>query len=158
MFFSLASVVQHIHSEQPLFKRAIAMSGTNLLMIPFSLSVHEQGYQDAMKAWGLADAPPEERIKALLERPAQDLIANLPPTVPIGLAVDGNLIPSMPTFEEIGDKGKSYPKGKTWCKELLIGDAQIDVSILKTRHMTFSDMLFLSLDQCFRIPQPAVEE
>ncbi|KAL1987849.1 hypothetical protein VTN96DRAFT_2252 [Rasamsonia emersonii] len=124
-----ASVVQHIHSEQPLFKRAIAMSGTNLLMIPFPLSVHEQGYEDAMKAWGLADATPEERIKALLERPAQDLISKLPPTVSIGFAVDGDLIPTMPTFEEIGDKGKSYPKGKTWCKELLIGNAQIDISV-----------------------------
>lgn len=119
------------------------MSGTNLLMIPFPLSVHEQGYEDAMKAWGLADATPEERIKALLERPAQDLISKLPPTVSIGFAVDGDLIPTMPTFEEIGDKGKSYPKGKTWCKELLIGNAQIDVGILQMRHMTFSDMLSL---------------
>jgi hypothetical protein len=108
------------------------MSGTNLFATPLPLSVHEQGYQDAIKAWGLADKTPEERIKALLETPAQDLITKLPPSVPTALAIDGDLIPNGPTFAEIGDKAKPYPKGHIWCKELLIGDAQIDVSVLQT--------------------------
>lgn len=124
----LASVLQHLHSDQPLFRRAIAMSGTNLLITPLPYEVHEQGYQAAIKAWGLDGLSPEERIKAILETPAQELITKLPPTVPISFAVDGDLIPSAPSFAEISDKDKPYPKGKAWCKELLIGDAEIDVS------------------------------
>ncbi|KAL2004006.1 hypothetical protein VTN02DRAFT_1069 [Thermoascus thermophilus] len=124
-----ASVTLHLHADKPLFKRAIAMSGTFLLMTPLPYSVHEDGYQQAMKALGLEKATPEERVKALLETPPQDLISKIPPSVPMLPALDGDLIPSALTYAQTADKSQQTLKAKSWCKDLLIGDAQIDASI-----------------------------
>lgn len=107
------------------------MSGTYLLVQPLPYSVHEEGYRQAMKALGLENATPEERIKALLETPPQDLISKIPPSVPVAPAVDGDLIPSALTYAQTADKTEKTLKAKAWCKDLLIGDAQIDVSVLK---------------------------
>jgi hypothetical protein len=106
------------------------MSGTNLLISPIPLAVHEQGYKVATQAWGLDSLSPENRVKAILDIPAAELVAKLPPSVPIGLAADGDAIPTPPSFTSISDKSSSgYPKGRSWCKEILIGDAQHDVRL-----------------------------
>lgn len=106
------------------------MSGTNLLISPMPLAVHEQGYQAAIQAWGLDGLSSENRVKAILDTPASELVAKLPPSVPIGLAADGDAIPTPPTFASVSDKSSSgYPKGRSWCKEILIGDAQHDVRL-----------------------------
>ncbi|KAL2222273.1 putative carboxylesterase [Thermoascus aurantiacus ATCC 26904] len=125
-----ASVTLHLHCDQPLFKRTIVMSGTYLLVQPLPYSVHEEGYRQAMKALGLENATPEERIKALLETPPQDLISKIPPSVPVAPAVDGDLIPSALTYAQTADKTEKTLKAKAWCKDLLIGDAQIDASVI----------------------------
>lgn len=106
------------------------MSGTNLLISPMPLAVHEQGYKAAIKAWGLDGLSPEDRVKAILDTPASELVAKLPPTVPIGLAADGDAIPTPPSFARISDRSSSgYLHGISWCEEILIGDAQHDVRL-----------------------------
>lgn len=124
----LASVTYHLHSDEALFKRAIVMSGTYFLTEPQSYELHEQNYQQAIAALGLSDATAEERLQVLLETPGQVLVSKIPPSVFSTPAIDGDMVLSTTTHDETSDKNSNIPKGKSWCKELMIGDAQMDVS------------------------------
>ncbi|RJE26204.1 Carboxylesterase [Aspergillus sclerotialis] len=125
-----ASVTYHLHSDEPLFKRAIVMSGTYFLTEPQPYEMHEQNYQKAMEALGLSNATADERLRVLLETPGQELISKIPPSVISAPAIDGDVVLSVATHAETSDKNSNVPKGKAWCKELMIGDAQMDASIM----------------------------
>ncbi|GAQ03075.1 uncharacterized MFS-type transporter C18.02 [Aspergillus lentulus] len=125
-----ACVTYHLDSDEQLFKRAIVMSGTCLLIKPLPYDLHEQNYQQAIAALGLADASPGERIKTLLETPGEDLVAKIPPTVLAVPAIDGDMVSSAVTYAQVAGKGSSFPRGKNWCEDLVIGDAQMDASIM----------------------------
>lgn len=103
------------------------MSGTSLLIQPLSYEMHEENYQKAMAAIGLENAPAEDRVKALLEMPGQELVTKLPPSVRFVPALDGSFIQSGVTYAQIGKRDSTMLPGKDWCKELLIGDAEVDV-------------------------------
>lgn len=104
------------------------MSGTNILLTPLPIEAHEKGYEAVIRAWGFDKLSPEDRVKAIIETPAAELVAKYPRNVPPSFAVDGDIIPTAPTIAQISDKSAAvYPVGKSWCKELLIGDAQHDV-------------------------------
>lgn len=120
----------HLNSEEALFKRAIAMSGTYFLSQPLPYEVHEQNYEKAISALGLSNSSsPEERIKALLEMPAADAVAQLPPSILSSPAIDGDIVPSTPSRSETASTTSDAPRGKNWCEDLMVGDAQIDVSM-----------------------------
>lgn len=123
-----ASLTYHLHSDKPLFKRAIVMSGSFFLLPALPYDMHEENYQQAIAALGLADATSEERIRVLLETPCQELIGKLPPSVRFVPALDGEIVRSAVTYAQVGDKGGNVPRGKTWCDSLLVGDTQMDVS------------------------------
>jgi hypothetical protein len=103
------------------------MSGTYLLLSPVSLDVQERSYQEAMKFWGLSDKNPEERIRFLLEAPA-DMLLKLPPSSLVATTLDNDLIPSRGSFNEVKCSQSIDPLGKSWCQDILIGDASADVS------------------------------
>lgn len=136
-----ASVTYHLHSEKPLFKRAIIMSGSFFLLPALPYDVHEENYQQAIAALGLTNATPEERIRVLLETPGQDLIGKLPPSVRFVPALDSDIVPSGVTHVQVGDKGGNVPRGKTWCDSLLVGDTQMDVSYTPERELTRCPLL-----------------
>ncbi|GKZ68625.1 hypothetical protein AnigIFM50267_003364 [Aspergillus niger] len=125
-----ASVTFHLDSETPLFKRAILMSGSRFFVQALPYDAHEGNYRQAISALGLENATSDERIKALLETPGQDLLAKLPPSVLTAPAVDGDMVPSTVTYAQVADRTSNIPKGKQWCRDLLIGDAQYDTNIL----------------------------
>ncbi|KAL4877999.1 Alpha/Beta hydrolase protein [Aspergillus karnatakaensis] len=125
-----ASVTYHLNSEKSLFKRAIAMSGTYFLTQPLPYEAHEGNYQKAIAALGLSDLSPEARIKALLETPGEDIISKLPPSILAVPAIDGDIASNAPSHAETGSTTSDVPKGKTWCHDLMVGDAQIDASII----------------------------
>jgi hypothetical protein len=104
------------------------MSGTYFLTQPLPYEAHEQNYQKAISALGLSDAGPEDRVKALLEMPAEEIISRLPPSILAVPAVDGDIAPSAPSRTETARSNSNEPRGKYWCHELMIGDAQMDVS------------------------------
>lgn len=104
------------------------MSGTYFLTDPQPYEIHEQNYQQAMQALGLSSATAYERLKFLLETPGQELICKIPPSVISAPAIDGDMVSSAATHAETSDKNSNIPKGKSWCKELMIGDAHMDVS------------------------------
>jgi hypothetical protein len=103
------------------------MSGTSLFVQPLPYEVHEQNYKKAMAALGLADATAEERVKALLEMPGHELIAKLPPSVLVAPAIDSDIVLPGVTYTELGKPNSEALPGNSWCQDLLIGDAEIDV-------------------------------
>ncbi|KAF9889576.1 hypothetical protein FE257_007084 [Aspergillus nanangensis] len=125
-----ASVTYHLNSDKALFRRAIAMSGSYFLTQSLPYEIHESNYEQAISALGLTNATPEERIKALLDTPGQDLIARLPPSILAVPAIDGDMVLSASSYAETGDPNSNTPRGKHWCEDLMIGDAQMDSSIL----------------------------
>ncbi|KAL2863394.1 putative carboxylesterase [Aspergillus lucknowensis] len=126
-----ASVTYHLNSEKALFKRAIVMSGTYFLSQPLPYEAHEQNYQNAIAALGLSNAAsPEERIKALSELPATEIVSRLPPSILAVPAIDGDIVPSAFSRAQTGCATSDEPRGKNWCHELMIGDAEIDASII----------------------------
>jgi hypothetical protein len=106
------------------------MSGNYFLIPPLPLSAHEENYKQAITALGLADIPAYERVRALMEIPAQELASRLEQSVIVAPAIDGDIVVDRPTFSDLADPKRIYPKGKNWCEALLIGDAEMDVSSL----------------------------
>jgi hypothetical protein len=104
------------------------MSGTPVLMTSQPFAFHEQNYQRVIGFLGLENASTEERIKVLLKTPAQEIITKLGPSVLSVSAIDGNLILGETTFQKILNTATIHPRGKAWCRDILIGDAQHDVS------------------------------
>jgi hypothetical protein len=118
----------HLHFTQPLFKRAIVMSRSYFLLPPLPVSKHEENYKEAIAALGLGHFPVDERIKALMDIPAQEIASRLPRSVLAAPAIDGDIITECPTFADLATPNNGYPKGNVWCQKLLVGDAQMDVS------------------------------
>ncbi|GIC87941.1 putative carboxylesterase [Aspergillus udagawae] len=125
-----ACVTYHLDSDEQLFKRAIVMSGTCLLIQPLPYDLHEQNYQQAIATLGLANSSSEERIRTLLETPGEDLVARIPPAVLAVPAIDGDIVSSAISYAQVADKASNFPRGKKWCEDLIIGDAQMDASIM----------------------------
>ncbi|KAL1852578.1 hypothetical protein Plec18170_005709 [Paecilomyces lecythidis] len=134
-----SSVTIHLLSDEPLFKRAVSMSGTYLLLPPLDYNIQEENYKAAIAALGLAEKTVEERIKLLLETPAQEVISKLPPSIALVPAIDGDLVPPGLSFSRTADSSSKLLTGNKWCKELLIGDAQIDASITAFLHSELKD-------------------
>jgi hypothetical protein len=120
-----------LHSEEPLFKRFVSMSGTSLMLPPLPLPVAESAYVSVAKALNLENLSGPERVKAIVEMPIETLLAKTPPTIPLMPVIDGDIIPGPTTFSQISSKvdDPTFPiPGKQWCESLLVGDCQFDVS------------------------------
>jgi len=119
-----------LHSTEPLFKRYMSMSGTSLTMKPLPPPVSEFAYSSVIDMFGLKGLSGSERIKALLELPAEKLLS-VPPNIPLMPVIDGDLIRNTLDFAHVSSKEDSSEldmPGRKWCKDLLIGDCQFDVS------------------------------
>lgn len=80
---------------------------------------------------GIVVKTPEERVHALLTMPVTEILSKLPPGLPLFPAIDGDIISVPTTYQDVVDLGTSNIPGKHWCKSLLIGDNQLDVSRTK---------------------------
>ena len=113
------------------------MSGTSLLSKAVDYTEHEQNYENATNALGLADMSSSERVAAILEMPASELISKLPPSILTAPAVDGDIISSALTYTQVGSLESTDLPGKSWCSDLLIGDAEADVRIVHTSRSVY---------------------
>lgn len=127
LIYGIVSATHHLHSEEPLFTRLMSLGGTSLLMKPLPSFVYEATYKTVMENLGLGSASASERVKALLEISPDELLAKTPPSLPLFPVCDGDLIPVHNSFEDIASQKQTLP-GKLWCKSILIGDCQFDVS------------------------------
>lgn len=107
------------------------MSGTCLVLRPVPKSVHEMFYQSFCEAQGLTNVSGQERIQMIEEIDSQKLLLNMHPGTPFLPVVDDDVINDIPTFNSVeawSSGGGSTIPGLQWCKELLVGDSQMDVS------------------------------
>ncbi|RAL15753.1 putative carboxylesterase [Aspergillus homomorphus CBS 101889] len=132
-----ASVACQLESEKPLFRRAIMMSGNRFFSSSLPYEIHEQSYQRAVAALGLADMSSEQRLNTLLNTSGEELVEKIPPSIIPRFAVDGDFVPPAMTYAQLADRTNHFPKGKDWCQELMVGDAQIDANII---HAIRSDL------------------
>lgn len=116
-----------LHSEEPLFERAIMMSGSSLLLGPVPDAVAEASYQKAVRQLYLDGMNPKDRMKTLLEMDGQKLRATLLQggfsPLPV---IDGDICPTGIDFKSLFD-GTLDLAGKKWCKSLILGDCEFDV-------------------------------
>ncbi|CAG5169765.1 uncharacterized protein ALTATR162_LOCUS7077 [Alternaria atra] len=120
-------------SKEPLMKRCLSTGGAILLFKPIPEFVAESSYQQAIEAFGLKDKSPEDRIKALLSIPLDDLWQKVPPTAPMLPSIDGITMPGSPDFLTVSSQEDSptfMMPGRKWCKAFMIGESKLDANIL----------------------------
>jgi carboxylesterase type B len=121
------SVAYHLHSKKPLFKRAMLMSGTTLLMPPVPPPVADSLYAKLIDALELNALEPERRLESLREADIRDLRAkSMQAGVPSLPVLDGDLIPVAIDWKGVLD-GSSQMSGRDWCEGIVIGDCAFDV-------------------------------
>lgn len=117
-------------SKEPLMKRCLSTGGAVLLFKPLPEVVAEAAYQKVVEAFGLADKSAEDRIKALLSIPVDDIWQKVPPGTPLVPYMDGELVPGEPSFLSVSSK-EDNPNflipGRKWCSALMIGESKLDV-------------------------------
>ncbi|OQO04118.1 hypothetical protein B0A48_10727 [Cryoendolithus antarcticus] len=127
------SVAYHLHSEEPLFKRAMLMSGTTLLMGPVPAAATEATYSRAVQALDLGELSDAEVVARLCNMDGQELRGTLMKAgVFAAPSVDGDIAPSEVTWTNVMD-GSLPLKGREWCEAVVIGDCAFDGSINSLR-------------------------
>ena len=112
-------------------KRCLSTGGAVLLFKPIAFEAAEPSYQKIIEAFGLTDKSPEERIKALLQIPMDDLWQKVPMGLPLLPTFDGETVPGMPDFEIVSsqdDNPAFLMPGRKWCSALMLGESKLDVS------------------------------
>ncbi|ORY15879.1 carboxylesteras-like protein [Clohesyomyces aquaticus] len=123
------SVLTQLYSKEPLFNRAICMSGTPIMLKPLPPPVAEMAYGMMLKELGLENATVEERIQRLLNIEPEELVAATSLNIPLLPYLDGDMIPSAASFEKLAGSSDQldFPvPGLKWCQDLMIGDCQHD--------------------------------
>jgi len=126
-----ASGTFHLHSAVPLFSQLIAMSGSSLVKAK-QPEVAEKSFNAALDllgraAEGMSDA---EKVERFLTASMEDVREKIGRKVPITPIVDGELIPQATSYSLMADAAetaKLFP-GIEWCKRIMVGDCQMDVS------------------------------
>jgi len=126
-------------SKEPLMKRCLSTGGAVLLFKPIPAAAAEASYKKVVEAFGLADKSPEDRIKALLSLPVDDLWQRVPLGVPLLPSIDGDLVPGEPNFVTVSsqaDDPSFVIPGRKWCAGLMIGESQLDVSVARVHFLS----------------------
>ncbi|KAL5404596.1 hypothetical protein PMIN03_009023 [Paraphaeosphaeria minitans] len=121
------AVLTQLFSTEPLFTRAIAMSGTPIMLKPLSVARAEATYESIIEALGLENASVEKRIQRLLTISAEELVEKTPMTARLAPYLDGRILPEAVTFEKLASTMDIL--GTKWCKQLMIGDCRHDGSV-----------------------------
>jgi hypothetical protein len=89
------------------------------------MQVADQAAIGVMSALGLgnSDDDTDEVIERLLRIPTEDLWQKIPPTIQFVPVVDGDIIPEDITFPAFKSKISTI----TSCKQIMLGDSQLDV-------------------------------
>ncbi|KAF1977256.1 alpha/beta-hydrolase [Bimuria novae-zelandiae CBS 107.79] len=121
------SVLLHHLSPYTTFNRAIAMSGTPLMLKPRTESEAQTSYETLMSIFGLDDKSVEERIEYLISVSPRELVEKTPMDLHLTPFEDGKLIREAITFEDLATE--EYDPNKKRPIELMIGDCQRDGNV-----------------------------
>lgn len=108
------------------------MGGTDLLMKPLPDFVTEGAYQTIVKRLGLDGLSPSERVEALVQMESGKVLQNVLPSDPLMPSIGSELSLVAHTYEAIyqGVQGPLKLPGRSWCKQIMVGDCQMDVGII----------------------------
>ncbi|PVI02247.1 carboxylesteras-like protein [Periconia macrospinosa] len=126
------SVVMLLTSQEPLMKRCLCTGGALFLFKPLPDFLVEATYQKVVEALGLKDKSPEERVKALVSLPADDLWQKVPPGTLLSPIADGETTHSDPSFASFASQEESVQAqlpGRKWLSGLMLGDSALDSSV-----------------------------
>lgn len=107
------------------------MSGTTLLRPRRTERVHG-AFKSLVSDLGLGDLQPEVQVQKIVETAKDPAIAHLGRKFGLGPVVDGDLVPCPTTHAELAKHSKAaqlFP-GMRHCRRILMGDCQMDVSML----------------------------
>lgn len=117
-----ASIHYHILSGDPLFDRAILMSGGAPTLGPLPLRFHETAWQQLCTKLDLTGEShtPNQRLAILRAMKPEEILDNYS-GAPLGPVADGNILRTW-------DAGQSHPR--TRCKQIIVGDTRIEAIIM----------------------------
>lgn len=112
-----ASTHFHILTGDPLFDRAIMMSGSAPTLGPLSPEVHEKAWQNMCKKLGLECATPFERLEKLRAMKPLDIVDSFTGAA-LGTVADGTLMPN--------DWSLFAKQPPSRCKSIILGDTGVE--------------------------------
>ncbi|KAI8674332.1 COesterase domain-containing protein [Fusarium keratoplasticum] len=122
------SALRALSPDEKLAWRVVVLAGAPPLMTPPPLETAELAYQQVLKALEVEGGSPAERIQALKDASPEYLSAKIDKGIMFSPLVDGELIPSQPTFDAI--LNGNPPWKNTSCEAAFVGYAPLDASVL----------------------------
>jgi hypothetical protein len=107
----------------------MAMGGSSLLMKPLPVAVAEYAYSRVLGAVSIdISLSLDEKLKALLETPAETFLNNIGPDVPLLPVHDEEYIKYPSSFAQWAQPDlQAQIPGLRWCDRVMVGDCQFDV-------------------------------
>lgn len=115
-----ASVHHHILTGEPMFDRAICMSGAAPVLGPLPFDRYEQAWKILCRKTDVEGEPPKRRLEMLRNIQPLEILRNYS-TAAMGPMADGVVLPKSWTFEQLN---------RTRCRSLIIGDTNVEGIIL----------------------------
>ncbi|KAG8631488.1 hypothetical protein KVT40_000628 [Elsinoe batatas] len=122
-----SALTMHLQSEEKLFSRAVAMSGTDVAVKGVPPFVGEMIWNKAVEVLELKGSG-EEKVKQLLAMEGLDMLGKAGMAVQTMPIVDGEVIKTGTTYEMLQQQG-TIP-GTKWCEAFMIGDCGFDGNIM----------------------------
>ena len=116
-----ASIHYHIIAGNPLFDRAIMMSGAGPTLGPLPMKYYERAWEVMCQAQNITTPSASKRLRALRSLSPAELMEAYPQN-PIGPVGDGAQLPQAWSFNHI------VPS--TRCKEIVLGDTRVEAIVL----------------------------
>jgi carboxylesterase type B len=115
-----ASVHYHILTGDPMFDRAICMSGSAPTLGPLPFDRYEKAWQDLCQNSGIEAHTPKARLEKLRAMKPLEILGNYS-TAALGPMGDGTVLPKSWSFEQ---------SNSTRCQSLIIGDTNVEGIVL----------------------------
>jgi carboxylesterase type B len=115
-----ASVHYHVLTGDPMFDRAICMSGSAPTLGPLPFDRYQKAWQELCKKSNLVEETPEARLEKLRAMRPLEILANYS-SAAMGPMGDGIVLPESWAFEQ---------SNSTRCRSLIIGDTNVEGLIL----------------------------
>jgi carboxylesterase type B len=131
-----ASIHYHILTGDPLFDRAILMSGAAPTLGPLPLNFFEKAWETFCKNSKVHAATASDRLEQLRALKPEDIAEDYP-DIATGPLADGTLLPSSWSLGE--------PQQPTRCKEIILGDTGIEAIIMDRLSHTIPQPRFHTL-------------
>ena len=141
-----ASVHYHILTGDPLFDRAIMMSGAAPTLGPLPFERFQSAWESLCNKCGVQDESASNRLERLRALSTDEILQNYN-SAPMGGFADGQLLPTSWSF--------ANEQPKTRCKSIILGDTRVEAIILDAMSRNIPQQRFHELIQSAFSPTDA---